>query len=178
MRTTSFGCSVFLMMGACEPAVKNERSCYLSDTTVEVKSCYDGDSCLFTTPYGFTIRARLAGIDAPEMRGKLGPQAFAKAARDYLRALAVGQVVRIRLFGEDHFHRTLVELLDVEGVSINQLMIQNGYAEMYRGPGFPDHLDREQFSQAEAIAKAAQKNIWSLPSYESPKSYRARSKHR
>ena len=75
--------------------------------SVVIASWYDGDTC--TTKSG--ERVRLACINSPELRGKGGKPAPAKAARDHLRKLLVGKKVGIRRITEDRYGRTVAELL-------------------------------------------------------------------
>ncbi len=55
--------------------------------------CYDGDTCTFTIPgvhplFGEKISVRIAGIDAPEIKGKCQKEkALAKKARDIVRGM-------------------------------------------------------------------------------------------
>ncbi len=55
--------------------------------SVVIASCYDGDTCTTTTGE----RVRLACIDTPELVGKRAEPAPAKAARDHLRNLVMGE---------------------------------------------------------------------------------------
>tara|TARA_Y100001954_G_C15448728_1_gene425243 strand:- start:79 stop:408 length:330 start_codon:yes stop_codon:yes gene_type:complete len=95
--------------------------------TVVITSCYDGDTCTTTTGE----RVRLACIDAPELRGKRAEPVPAKAARDYLRSLVVGEKVRIRRITEDRYGRTVAELF-VDEVNVGQELVRSGYGEIYR----------------------------------------------
>ena len=54
--------------------------------TVIIRDCYDGDTC--RTADG--ERIRLACIDTPELKGRRAQPKRARAARDHLRAMAIG----------------------------------------------------------------------------------------
>ena len=95
-------------------------------TSTVIASCYDGDTC--TTTAGEKIR--LACIDTPELRGKRADPIPARAARDYLRALVVGETVGIRRITTDRYGRTVAELF-VDGSNVQQAMIASGHAEIY-----------------------------------------------
>ena len=95
-------------------------------SSVVIASCYDGDTC--TTTAGEKIR--LACIDTPELRGKRADPIPARAARDYLRALVVGETVGIRRITTDRYGRTVAELF-VDGSNVQQAMIASGHAEIY-----------------------------------------------
>lgn len=94
--------------------------------TVLIQRCYDGDTC--TTTAGEKIR--LACIDTPELRGKRADPLPAKSARDYLRAMIVGQEVRIRRITTDRYGRTVAELF-INGSNVQQRLVADGYAEIY-----------------------------------------------
>ena len=91
-----------------------------------ITSCYDGDTC--TTNVGEKIR--LACIDTPELRGKRANPVPAKAARDYLRSVVVGQNVGIRRITTDRYGRTVAELL-VDGSNVQQQLLASGHAKIY-----------------------------------------------
>lgn len=91
-----------------------------------IRDCYDGDTCKTTTGE----RIRLACIDTPELRGKRADPVPAKAARDYLRSLVVGQQVGIRRITTDRYGRTVAELF-VDGSNVQQQLVASGHAEIY-----------------------------------------------
>jgi len=94
--------------------------------SVVIASCYDGDTCTTTTGK----RIRLACIDAPELRGKRAKPIAAKAARDHLRGLVVGEGVGIRRITEDRYGRTVAELF-LEQTNVQEVMVASGHAEIY-----------------------------------------------
>ena len=93
---------------------------------VVIKSCYDGDTC--HTNNGEKIR--LACIDAPELRGTRADPIPAKASRDYLRELVVGEKVGIRRITTDRYGRTIAELF-IGGSNIQQMLVAEGAAKIY-----------------------------------------------
>ena len=93
---------------------------------VVITSCYDGDTCTSSTGE----KIRLACIDTPELRGKRAEPAPAKAARDYLRELAVGRKVTIRRITNDRYGRTVAELF-VNGSNVQQQLVASGHASIY-----------------------------------------------
>ena len=94
--------------------------------TVVIAYCHDGDTCTTTTGE----RIRLACIDTPELRGKRAEPVPAKAARDHLRNLVVGEKVGIRRITEDHYGRTVAELL-LGTTNVQQEMVVSAHAEIY-----------------------------------------------
>ncbi len=93
---------------------------------VTISSCYDGDTCRTSTGE----KIRLACIDTPELRGKRADPLPARAARDDLRALVVGQDVGIRRMTKDRYGRTVAELL-VNGSNVQQRLVAARHAQIY-----------------------------------------------
>ena len=93
---------------------------------INIKSCYDGDTC--TSTQGEKIR--LACIDTPELSGAKADPVPAKEARDYLNSLVSGRDVDIRRITKDRYDRTVAEL-SINGINIQQIMVQKGYAKIY-----------------------------------------------
>ena len=100
----------------------------LSDlASVVIASCYDGDTCTTTTGE----RIRLAYIDTPELQGNRADPIPARAARDHLRGLVVGQEVGIRRITRDRYGRTIAELF-LGKANVQQEMVASGHAEIYK----------------------------------------------
>ena len=94
--------------------------------SVVIASCYDGDTC--TTTNG--ERIRLACMDSPELGGERAEPVPAKAARDHLRVLVVGEELGIRRITKDRYGRTVAELFIGEK-NVQQEMVSSGHAEIY-----------------------------------------------
>ena len=94
---------------------------------IVIKDCYDGDTC--TSNDGEKIR--LACIDTPEIKGRRARPNEAIAARDYLNELIKGEKVSIRRVTEDKYGRTVGEL-NFNGKNLQQLLVQQGHAEIYK----------------------------------------------
>lgn len=109
----------------------------------EVKSVVDGDTIDVVLDLGFNIlyaqRVRLAGIDTPESRTTdKAEKALGLEAKDYLKKkLAGAKTVVIRtekLDSSEKYGRILGWLyVDGSGESINNQMIEDGYAWGYLG---------------------------------------------
>ena len=116
---------------------------------------------------------RLVGIDTPEKsRKKNEPgQPYSQKATKFLAGMVLNQDVSIEEYGKDRYGRVL-GVVYIGQTNVNQEMVNNGYAEVYRGrpaPGF----DCDSYWQAEAQAKSEKLNIWSLgDDYVSPKVWR------
>ena len=98
---------------------------------VKIKNCYDGDTC--TTESGEKIR--LACIDAPEIRGKNADPLKAEASKEFINNLLSNKKVKIKRIDTDRYGRTVAEIF-VEGTNIQKLMVQNGFAKIYRKYSF------------------------------------------
>lgn len=101
--------------------------------------CHDGDTCAFNilmpAVLGEHLGVRLTGIDAPEINGKCEKEKrLAVQARDFLKSQLTGKsVVFQQVFRDKYFRLEAVVVAD--GVNLNQLMVQQGYAVPYPGIG-------------------------------------------
>jgi len=85
----------------------------------------DGDT--ITVLRGFQqVRIRFYGIDAPEKK-----QAYGKAAKRHLISLIANRTVEIKPITQDRYGRPVV-IVFAYGTNINQMMVQDGYAWVYR----------------------------------------------
>lgn len=110
-------------------------------TTVQWLECHDGDTCAFNISaplpavFGSAIGVRLAGIDTPEILGKCQKEKdLAIAARDFLIAQIKGTTVVLQNVFRDKYFRVEATVI-ANGVNLNQLMVQQGYAVPYSGQG-------------------------------------------
>ena len=98
-------------------------------------------------------KIRLYGIDAPEKA-----QSFGQEARDFASALVAGKQVEVMTKNTDRYGRT-VGLVSVDGQSLNELMVTNGYAWVYR------QYCKESFclgwAKTEKAARQSKKGMWS-----------------
>jgi micrococcal nuclease len=100
----------------------------------------DGDTIEMLCPSGGEFRARLIGLDAPEIRdarcaseARLGREATVR-----LRALVTsGAEIGARFEGMDRFGRRLVEL-EVGGRDVADILVSEGLATRYHGGPRPD----------------------------------------
>jgi micrococcal nuclease len=96
---------------------------------------YDGDSITLDISLGLGVylhnqKIRLLNIDAPEIRGEERPLGL--QARDRLRLLILDRkvLVRTKLDRTGKYGR-LLGTIYVDGVNINQLLLDEGLAEEY-----------------------------------------------
>jgi len=113
----------------------------------------DGD----TVKLEFIGTVRLIGIDTPETVHPRRPiECFGPEASAFLKGLLYEREVSVELKGFDRYKRSL-GYLEVDGLSVNALMIGLGYAKAYR---LFQHQYMEEFIRLEAEAKAANRGLW------------------
>lgn len=133
--------------------------------TYRVQWVSDGDTVVLGDTKGTRLGSvRLLGLNAPELAHNGSPaECFGTQARDRLRELVQGKVVRLvddsRAPERDRFGRRLA-YLEVGGRDVSELMIRDGFAvELHlpsAGPG-----DRSAtYARAEDAAAAARRGLW------------------
>ena len=103
---------------------------------------YDGDTIqlVFSPGAGQPIRrysCRMRGYNSAEMKGPgVGPEEKARAvvARDALRALILGEIVRVVFYDFDKYGRPLVDV-QIGDTLVCAYMISGGYGAPYSGRG-------------------------------------------
>jgi len=141
--------------------------------TCKVLSCNDGDTCKLECPNEEQIKVRLVGIDAPETRGKKkfsGRQPFALEAKAFLNDRIQGKQVSLVSYSKDLYGRIVGDIL-LDGKSVNIGVVENGFAECYRGKP-PSGYAQSACDTAQAKAKAEKRGIWAQENYQSPKDFR------
>jgi micrococcal nuclease len=126
---------------------------------VTVKRVVDGDT--FITNDG--QRVRLIGIDAPEsVKPDTPAEPFGPEASAYVKELMEGKVVFMDqdVSETDRFNRLLRYVYLPDGTFINELILEEGYAEHVVFP--PDVEHRFQLKQAEDRARKARIGLWSV----------------
>ncbi len=115
------------------------------------------------------VRVRLAYIDAPEI-GNPQTTAYAVSARAYLRRLlALGEVVDVRIVGQDLYGRILAEVIRIrDGGNCGLRLIHGGYAALWQCP-----RSRGEYYAAQEIAQRKRLGIWRTPGpWQTPWLYR------
>jgi micrococcal nuclease len=124
--------------------------------TAQVTKNTDGDT-LRLSGIG---RVRLIGVDTPEVYGRVecyGHEASAFTAR----VLPPGTRVRYRLGPEprDRYGRALAYLWLTDGRFFNEMLVDQGYANVLTITPDVDYADR--FRAAERRARRAERGLWS-----------------
>lgn len=121
-----------------------------------VRQVFDGDTISVS---GVGV-VRLIGVDAPEKHGSYrASEPFGDAAAKYLRALLVGEVVRLEYDGPrtDPYKRTLAYVFLSDGRLANLEIIRAGWAEVYRRF---EYQRKPAFLAAEREARDARRGMW------------------
>ncbi len=106
-------------------------------------------------------RVRLLLIDTPEVHTQqecFGEEASARAAE----LMPDGGTVRVQedRDPEDRFGRALLHVWNADGVNVGEALVREGLAEVLQLA--PNELYLEQFEQAEAAARSAQRGLWDV----------------
>lgn len=106
---------------------------------LEVLSVYDGDTCTLLLDLGFGIHSvqtiRLYGIDTPELRGETIVEGR-KAKIFLVEKLKSSDSIIVKTYQDktEKYGRLLGEIfIEDEETSVNQMLIQEGYAKDYFG---------------------------------------------
>ena len=114
----------------------------------------DGDT-ITVLHDGEQERIRLYGVDAPEK-----DQAFGQESKEFTASLVAGREVEVQRKDTDRYGRT-VALVTVNGRSLNDSLVQEGYAWVYR------QYCKESFCSTwlheENAARSTKKGMWNDP---------------
>jgi len=132
--------------------------------SAKVVSVTDGDTITVIRD-GRQVKIRLYGIDSPEKS-----QDYGQKARDLTAGLVAGRNVEVEQKDIDRYGR-VVGLVKVDNQSLNELIIQNGFAWVYR------QYCKEKFCSewigSEQTARHQKKGMWSNPVAIPPWEWRA-----
>jgi len=116
---------------------KNNTQIFSLDGFNTIAKCvdvYDGDTitvaiCLFGKCFLFKVR--LAGINTPEIRNKnLEEKKMGLDARDYVKSKILQKIINIKCGEFDKYGR-LLGVVYIDGMSLNDDLIEKGYAVPY-----------------------------------------------
>lgn len=144
MRNVILAVFTALAFVSCQPAY-----CYPTDSIrllpEDVMSVYDGDTIYVNVEsvpdiFGLNVGIRLRGIDTPEVRSTCPTEAHRLMERD--KAYAAKEYLRERIFtakrivilnmSRDRYFRIDADVY-IDGVNVNQEMIDKGFAISYDG---------------------------------------------
>ena len=107
---------------------------------------------------------RLYGIDTPE-KG----QAFGKKAKQFTSGMVYAKTVEVETKDTDRHGRS-VALIYVDGKSLNEALVKNGYAWVYRK--YCKESFCEDWLNLEVVAKYKKIGLWSEPNPIQPWEFR------
>jgi endonuclease YncB( thermonuclease family) len=128
----------------------------------KVIAVYDGDTITVRTDE--TIKIRLDGIDAPELK-----QPFGQASKQSLSGLVFGQTVTIKPGKKDRYGRLLARV-EIAGKDASLTMVETGMAHWYEQYAKRD----KELQSAQTQAKTARRGLWSDPNVIAPWEFRKR----
>jgi len=137
----------------------------------------DGDTINVTDPLGTKVKVRLYGIDAPETEksnkktGRISKpgQPYGEEAYQALNSKIYRKQVKLEILAVDQYKRS-VGIVYLNGKSINQEMVAEGYAWAYR-----QYLDRpykSEYIQLEERARNKRLGLWQQNNPEPPWEFR------
>lgn len=135
--------------GAAVPAEAATRS-RDAPFTMEgtVVSVTDGDTVVVLSGTE-QFKIRLNGIDCPEHN-----QAYGQKAKEYTASLIAQKAVTVTVTGRDRYGRYLGDIF-LDGVSVNALLVEAGFAWHYRQYSKDGHLE-----DLERAAREGRKGLW------------------
>lgn len=138
--------------------------CFAPPFQAVVVSVHDGDTITVRTDE--TIKIRLDGIDAPELK-----QPFGQASKQAISGLVYGKTVTIKPGKKDRYGRLLARV-EIGGKDISLTMVETGMAHWYQQYAKRDY----ELQSAQTKAKTAKIGIWSNPDIIAPWEYRKKKK--
>lgn len=132
---------------------------FAKSETATVIGVIDGDT-IDVNLEGRKERIRLVGIDTPELHGSNAPECYAHEAKARVEELVAGKTVTLIDDGpsadRDRYDR-LLRYVVVDGESLNELLIRDGYAPAYLSFAFEK---KDSYVALEAAAKQDHKGLW------------------
>lgn len=136
-----------------------------------------------------TLLVRICTIDTPET-AKFGKpaQPFAEQAKQELQRLIEDRIVHVRLLTKDQYGRVVGQVmvsrpgarlgkLFSRKLSIEEVMLQAGLAEVYQGMGAAyGHKGKDFYLALERQAQQSKKGMWALSKRESAADYKRRTR--
>jgi len=126
----------------------------------KVIAVHDGDTITVRTDE--TIKIRINGIDAPELK-----QPFGQASKQAMSGLVFGQTVTVKPDKKDRYGRLLARV-EIGGKDTSLTMVELGMAHWYEAYAKHD----TQLQSAQTQAKTARRGLWSDPKAVAPWDFR------
>jgi len=118
-----------------------------------VNRIIDGDTIVVND----TLHVRLENIDAYESDSPIHGEIM-----DFLNNLILNKNVKIIFSGNDKYNRTLGTVYLTNGINLNMLMVEKGYARVYTEYCDKSSAEYEALVRAEEIARFYRFGAWSM----------------
>ena len=122
-----------------------------------VKRVVDGDTLLLANDK----RVRLIGVNTPETVKPNSPvEAYGKEASEYTKKMLTGKTVYLEKDAgdTDKYGRLLRYVYTEDGKMFNEVLVQEGYAQVMTIP--PNVKYQERFVEAQRQAREGKKGLW------------------
>lgn len=113
-----------------------------------VVAVYDGDT--ITVRADKTVKIRLDGIDAPELK-----QPHGQASKQALSGLVFGKTITVTPANKDRYGRTVAQI-KADGVDVNNRMVEMGAAWWYTDYAKHDTIKQ----QLQSDAQGHKRGLW------------------
>ena len=138
--------------------------CFATPFEAKVIAVHDGDTITVRTDE--TIKIRINGIDAPELK-----QPFGQASKQAMSSLVFGKTVTVKPEKKDRYGRLLARV-EIAGKDTSVKMVETGMAHWYE-----QYAKRDtELQSAQTKAKSAKLGIWSVPDAIAPWEFRKQKK--
>ena len=130
------------------------------DATVEVSRVVDGDTIDISPSVEGRSRVRLIGMDTPEVH--FGTQPFGPEASAFAKRKLDGERVGLELDVQkiDPYGRLLAYVYLPDGRMFNEILVEEGYAQVATFP--PNVKYQDRFLEAQREARAQNRGLWGL----------------
>ncbi|BDB64115.1 hypothetical protein T36_2021 [Helicobacter cinaedi] len=153
--------SILTAFGIIASQFSGYNLAYLSGESIEAKvlKIYDGDTATLSHN-GNTLKVRLYGIDAPELKQKFGAE-----SRNNLKKLCpIQSSIQLQIKDKDKYGR-IVGILKCNNQDANAMQVSQGYAWAYKEYSLA-------YIHLELKAKLESKGLWSEENPIKPSLYR------
>ena len=139
------------------PEIEVKDKTKTNQSTKKVVKVIDGDTIELENGQ----KVRYIGIDTPELVHPSKPlECFAKEAQEKNKELVLGKEVTLEKdISEIDKYGRLLRYVWVENILVNEILVQEGYAQVSTYP--PDVKYQERFIEAQRKAREENKGLWS-----------------
>jgi micrococcal nuclease len=130
------------------------------DATVKVTRVVDGDTIDISPSVEGRSRVRLIGMDTPEVY--FGTQPYGPEASAFAKHALEGKEVQLELDVQkiDPYRRLLAYIYLPDGRMFNEVLVEEGYAQVATFP--PNVKYQDRFLKAQREARAQNRGLWGL----------------